>query len=141
MSYLQRADYVLAFGALELSQRLDRNFNGAEEVGVLEQAITLAASDIDRKLAGRFFVPFDPLPPLLKPVALALCRYYLWQSGENLLNEEHIVYLNYRRALKELEFLAEGKGGLEPPRTGRGGGVSVAAPEAVFSSDVRRRML
>lgn len=141
MAYLLRSDYVTAYGALELSQRLDRNFNGAEEQGILEQAIELAASDIDRKLAGRFIVPFDPLPVLLKPIALALCRYYLWQAGDNLLNEEHIVFLNYRRALKELEFLAEGKGGLEPPKPGRSGGVAVAAPAAVFTPQLLRRVL
>lgn len=103
---------------------------------VLKNAIEEAEFEIDSRLRGRYTVPFDPVPGLIKVIATAIAAYsadLTFREVRDYSSELNPVLLRYDRAKMMLKSLASGESDLPPdvPESGdaSGGGVVVFAQQ------------
>ena len=139
MPYCTTQDMIERFGEQELIQLTDRTGTGSIDSGVLDQAITDADQQIDRKLRGRYAVPIQPVPVELTPIACDITRYLLYRHKPP---EE--VRDRFEAALRELRDYATGVNVLDVAGTNAStsgsAGISVQAPAPVFTDDVLGKM-
>ncbi|MCK9193865.1 MAG: DUF1320 family protein [Nevskia sp.] len=133
MSYATREDYISRFGATELLQLVDRDRDGLEDAGVLDNAIADASAEIDTYLVSRYALPLIPIPPVLVRVCCDITRYRLFD--DRALDE---VRNRYTDAVKYLTNIANGtiKLGLDPSPATNGDDPSpdFTTGDRVFSS-------
>ncbi|WP_156272346.1 gp436 family protein [Neomoorella glycerini] len=87
---------------------LDENGNPTINTANVNKAIEAAGSEIDSYASVRYQVPFSPVPPVIKKLAVDIAVYNLFSrkwTGE----EEDNIILRYKNAVKLLEKIAEGK--------------------------------
>ncbi len=86
MAYLTEQDLINRIGAAEMLRLSDRDGDGLADAGVVEAAIDEAESAINGYLTGRYKLPLDPVPALLKGLAADLAIYGLhpWGAPEEM---------------------------------------------------------
>lgn len=87
---------------------LDGSGNPTINTANVDKAIEAAGSEIDSYASVRHQVPFLPVPPIIKKLAVDIAIYNLFSrkwTGE----EEDNIILRYKNAVKLLEKIAEGK--------------------------------
>lgn len=75
------------------------------------EAIDQASSEIEGKLASRYTVPFEPVPPLIKALCVNIAAYLAdltFREVKDHQTELSPVYLRYQRAQAMLEQLQVG---------------------------------
>lgn len=130
MSYATLADLVARYGEGELVSLTDVNSSGAINVGVLNQAISDADSEIDSYVAVRFSLPLATVPTELTRVACDIARYRLYDD-----RAPDEIRKRYEDAVKWLAAVANGSRslGLPPAQAPKATG-AVAA----FTGEARR---
>lgn len=110
MSYATLADLVARYGEDELVSLTDVNRSGAINVGVLNQAISDADSEIDSYVAVRFSLPLATVPKELTRVACDIARYRLYDD-----RAPDEIRKRYEDAVKWLAAVANGSRSLGLP--------------------------
>lgn len=135
MAYATLQDLIDRFGEEELIQLTDRADPPAEAVDAttVERALADAGHLIDGYVAGRYALPMDPVPDLVKRLACDLARYLLHTHAAT-----EVVKDNHRDALRALADIAAGRitlqaAGISAPAAGDA--VQASAPERIFTRD------
>ncbi len=84
----------------------DDDGDGAVDAGVIEAAATDASAEIDAALAGRYAVPFSPVPDLIRGLCASLAADALFRRRRETPSAAHAVEAERSRAL--LRLLASG---------------------------------
>lgn len=123
MSYANAAEMIARYGERELTELTDRVGAGVPDAALLERALSDAATEIDGYLRGRYALPPDTVPALLKRIACDIARYLL--AAERATDE---MRARYEDARKILAAIADGRVrlGLAPAVTDGGGAMEVA---------------
>lgn len=103
MSYSTYDDLILEFPKAEIDSLLDRDRNGREDDGVVDEAVGFADDLIDGYLRERYAVPLTTVPRNLVGVACDIVRYRLYQGQPT-----ELVQLRYDAALNWLKDVARG---------------------------------
>jgi phage gp36-like protein len=106
MAYATRQDMIDRFSEAELVQLTDKDAVRADSIveTVLERALADASATINAYLAGRYTLPLDPSPEILRLLACDIARYYLQiqEAGAQ-------VKARYEGAVKFLGRVASGE--------------------------------
>jgi len=143
MAYAAASDMIRQFGEAEVLALTDPENTGQIDQGILDGALIDASAEIDSYLAGRYKLPFVPVPRNLVRLCCNLARYHL--TGTNRLETEHIKD-RYDAAIRYLEFVAAGKVTIGPPDGGQptpdpSGSVQFVGGGKVFGRDKRGGVL
>lgn len=134
MAYCTRDDLESRFGTIEIADLLDQDNNGNEDGQRLDSAIADAGALVDGYIAGRYAVPLETTPALIKDVACDVTRYKLWR---NRAPEE--VQKRYDQAISTLRDISRGvislPPGTVPPQTVSETGFEYESNERVFTPD------
>ncbi len=87
MPYCTLADLNARAGEPEILQIADRDGDGAADPEVIEAAVAAAGVEIDTRLGGRYALPLDPVPAIVKSWAVSIARYVLHRDGP----PDHVV--------------------------------------------------
>jgi len=104
--YTEPQALVDAFGEAELVELTDRATPRANEVDfvVAQQACDRATAEINAALAGRYSLPLQTVPELLRYLALDLARFYLYDR-----EPPKIVQARFDAARETLRELGTGR--------------------------------
>lgn len=110
---------------------------------VIRENLERAGAQIDARLATTYTTPFNPVPRLIRDIAVDFAAYYcslIFRENRDFETDLHPVLLRYRRADSLLTQIATGRATIPPdgvePGTGVGARVvqTVSRPQ-LFSSD------
>ncbi|MCL6612625.1 MAG: DUF1320 domain-containing protein [Peptococcaceae bacterium] len=105
----------------------------------ISDAINDAASEIDGYCMARYPVPFNPVPAIIKKLAVDLALYNLFSlRGFDEDSPDKVIAERYRAAVKTLENLSRGIvtiGQPEPPDLAADNRPAFAGPERMFTRD------
>jgi len=102
MGYAVKQDMIDRFGERELVQLTNRDDHAATAIDdpALDQALADASAEIDGYLAGRYVLPLDPVPLMLKRNCCEIARYHLY--GERVIDtvaKRYDAVIAYLRAV------------------------------------------
>jgi len=111
--YCTKQDLIDRFGQDELVDLTQLNNTGVIDETVLGQAIADASAEMDGYLGGRYQLPLDTIPPVLKALCCNVARYNLYdeQASEQ-------VTKRYDAAIKFLFSVSKGEISLGVDDTG-----------------------
>lgn len=100
----------------------------------IDRALLEASSEIDLTLQGRYAVPLEPVPPVIRRVCIDIAVGALPRNGAT---EASVYERRARDARSLLASLAKGEttlgAGTSPaPASGNGGGMAYAGPQSDF---------
>ncbi len=129
----------------DLKQRLDVDVlvrltddAGTDQVNedVVNQAIEDASAEVDGYLQGRYNVPLQPVPTLVRRLAADIAIYLLFERrGLDDAGPDGVVYKSYQAARDTLLRISRGEvriGAAEPPAHSE---MQVKSADRVFSRD------
>ncbi len=113
MPYATVADLIDRLGEGRLQRLTDLS---DPPLGVMDEAVTLkaledATAEIDSYLAGRYTLPLNPVPPVLKVHACGIAHYRLLGGAASDADRE-----DYKAIIKYLDSVGSGKIALMPPK-------------------------
>lgn len=106
--YCSTVDINAAIPADDLVELTDDSHLGIADQVVIDQAIADAGELVDGFLRGRYTVPLDPVPGLLKTVATDITVWRIYSRRVRLTLPEAID-ARYKNALKLLDQIQAGK--------------------------------
>ena len=104
MTYATPQDLIDRFGEQEILDLADRDRDGVIDPGVVEDAISDAAGEIDGYLAGRYAVPLTIVPRVIQRIAIDMARYNLYDNQPT-----PIVEQRYQNAIDFLKGISRGQ--------------------------------
>jgi phage gp36-like protein len=144
MAYADKSDMETRYGKTEIANLEADGERG--ELAIIE-SLNDAAAEINGYLCRRYKLPLPAgnAYPLLKWASCDIARYRLWEGKLN--DDKDTVYVRYKRVVKVLEDLAEGKIALvdelgvelEPSESNIGARIIVTR-EKVFTNEELNRM-
>ncbi|MCC7167812.1 MAG: DUF1320 family protein [Rhodospirillales bacterium] len=132
-AYAARSDLEARYGANQLSQRLDRDGDGAEDTGVLASAIASASALADSYLGQRYAVPLQaPIDPAVAEAVSTMAWKFLWGGDAT----EQIAD-DFARAERFLARVGKGEANINHALVSSFamGAPQIAAPDPVFSRE------
>jgi phage gp36-like protein len=90
----------------ELIQLTDDDNAGVVDEAKVTDAIADADSEIDTYLRGRYPLPLDPAPRILKKLSIGIALYYLFHRRQ-IAND--VIKERYENAVKLLDRIAKGQ--------------------------------
>ena len=134
MAYCTLADLKKMFPSEKLIMLTDDDNTGMVDEARLAEAIAQADADIDAYCAGRFQVPFSPVPDIVRKISVDLTIYNLYSRRLDEIPKTRED--RYRDAIKKLEGIGKGLISIgEDPRPDPSG--YVGGPEADRDDDDR----
>ncbi|MCF7963976.1 MAG: DUF1320 domain-containing protein [Methylobacter tundripaludum] len=112
MAYCTLQNLEDRFGESELIQLTDESNVGAIDAVIVNRAITDADAEINSYLTA-YTLPLANVPANFELMACDLVRFYLYKN-----QIPDVVDTRYKKAIRYLEKVAEGKIKLEPDSTG-----------------------
>ena len=108
--YITREDIKAAVSLAELTQ-LTNDIGGSTEPdwAVVDRAIAYACEIADGYLMGRYTLPLEPVPSILRPVCSDIARYWLHTRRINTAEFPKPLQAAYDNALKLLAQVRDGK--------------------------------
>lgn len=110
MRYCSLADLQLAIPAQTLIWLSDDN---PEATGinplVIEEAVRQAEELVDAHLRGRYILPLDPVPTVVKDMTVNLARHWLYARRPEGSELPDAVTRTYKAAISMLESMRDGK--------------------------------
>jgi len=109
----------------------------AKIIGRIDEAIATADAEIDGYCAGRYSVPFSPVPPVIKGLSVEIAVYRLYQRRTVPERTEK----SYDKAVARLKDISKGLMTLgvapqpAPADTGDGVSVNCTAEDRIFTRD------
>ena len=90
-----------------LAQLTDDEAGAEINQAVVEEAIVAADEVIDAHLRGRYTLPFEEIPPILKRISADIAIFHLYGRREGELPET--ISKKYKDAVRMLEAIRDGK--------------------------------
>jgi phage gp36-like protein len=111
MSYCDIDDIKNDISEADLIQLTDDDNAGVVDEAKVTDAIADADSEIDMYLRGRYDLPLDPVPRILKKFSVGITIYYLHMRRRigSEISPDDAVAKRYKNALDELKLIAENK--------------------------------
>jgi len=138
MPYCVLADITNRISEETVIQLSDDGNLGVVDQAVVDGAIADAGELIDGYLRGRYILPLDPVPGLVRALSLDLAVYGLYSRRASFEVPEPVTdrYKNAVKLLSEIQKgnVTLGSAGVETP-VATGGAASVSGPERIFSRD------
>jgi len=109
----------------------------AAMIGRIDEAIATADAEIDGYCAGRYSVPFFPVPPVVKGLSIEIAAYYLYKRR----TVPEVIEKAYDKAVARLKDISRGvlTLGVAPPptatATGDAVGVNCSAEDRIFTRE------
>ena len=135
--YATAPDIIDRHGEDVLVLLADRDGDGVADEGVINQALTDAASEIDTYLAPKYDLPLETVPPILTRLAVDIAVYRLSPESDAGTEERRLRYEDAVALLKRLatrtaalDLAGDDGEALSRPRR-----VRVSAPGRVFSGE------
>lgn len=131
--YATRQDIIDIYGSDALTVAADRDGDGQEDAGVVDQALADATELMDSYIGAKYALPLPtPAPDVLRPICVDLAFYRLSQ-GAHALTEE--IEKRETRAIAWLKDVARGvvSLGIDPSPESAGGGVQVVSGDRRFT--------
>lgn len=75
--YATQQDIVDRYGEAELIVAADHDGDGEADPAVVEKGLADASEEIDTYLGGRYTLPLDPAPPILKRLCVDMALYHM----------------------------------------------------------------
>jgi len=138
--YCSHADILAQISPEVLIQLTDDANTGVADGTKVTQAIETADAEIDGYCAGRYNVPFSPVPPVIKGLAVEIAVYYLYKRR----TIPERIETSYDKAVARLKDISKGimSLGVAPPppaaATGDGVGVNCSAENRVFTRETMK---
>ena len=108
--YLTREDIAAAVGKVELVQLSnDDGYGSAPDWEIIDRAIAYACELADGYLTGRYRLPLEPAPSILRPLCTDIARHWLHSRRINAAEFPKPLQLSYENALKVLANIRDGK--------------------------------
>lgn len=143
MAYCTLNDLKEKISEEELIQLTDDEQTGLIVTSRTDRAIADADAEIDGYCAGRFSVPFDPVPPLMRKFSVDIAIYNLMQRREGADEERE---KDYKNAIRYLQDVAKGNAspGVQPPPDPPDdedvtGGTQVSTRDKMFGPDTMEK--
>lgn len=108
MPYCTLTDIVKAIPEENLIQLTDDEGRGVMDNSKIEEAINYAEQLIDGYLRGRYSVPLNPVPELIRRLAVDLAVFFLY-SRRFELNMPESMLERKRECIRLLEHIQQGK--------------------------------
>lgn len=109
-------------------------------IGRIDEAIAAADAEIDGYCAGRYSVPFSPVPPVVKGLSVEIAVYYLYKRR----TVPERIETSYDKAVARLKDISKGLmtlGVAPPPAAAADGdsvGVNCSAEDRIFTRDTMK---
>ncbi len=126
MAYCTYDDLINAFNADEILQLTDRDRDGVQDYGVLEDAQSFTDTFMDGFLRERYTLPLTKVPKSLTGIACDIVRYRLYEGEPS-----KTVQDRYEAALLYLRDIARGLVQLEVETGGES--IAFTKPTAIFT--------
>ena len=108
--YITRDDVLLGLAKMELVQLTNDDPYGSEpDLAVLDRAIEYACELADGYLMGRYTLPLDPAPSMLRHLCTDIARHWLHRRRINTADFPKPLEAAYSNAIKILEQIRDGK--------------------------------
>lgn len=132
--YCEHADILGQISPDVLIQLTDDTSDGVADMSRVTQAIATADAEIDGYCAGRYNVPFSPVPAVIKGLSVEIAVYYLYKRR----TVPERIEKAYDKAIARLKDISRGLLTLgvipEPiPAPAGSGSFSVTDNERVFT--------
>lgn len=144
MRYCSLADLQLAMPQQTLVW-LSNDDGAATELclPIVEEAVRQAEELADAHLRGRYVLPMEPVPTVVKDIVVHLARHWLYARRPEGSELPEAVTRTYKSALQLLESIRDGKITLGAAATGEAqpepGSFAVHARPRTFDDDLMRR--
>ncbi len=135
MAYSTQTDLLTKIDADELIAATDDEDTGVINADRVAAAIESADAEINGYLGGRYSVPLDPVPPIIKTYSIDMALYHIF--SRRLGPPEHIEK-RYDYAIKFLLKAAQGTislGVSDPEGNANNEQPEFSGPDRVFSRD------
>ena len=143
MRYCSLADLQLAIPAQTLIWLSDDNPEAAGiNLPVVEEAVRQAEELVDAHLRGRYVLPLDPVPTVVKDMTVNLARHWLYARRPEDSELPDAVTRTYKSALQMLETIRDGKltiGAQTGEAQPEPGEMKVRARRRTFDNDLLER--
>lgn len=108
-------------------------------IGRIDEAIATADAEIDGYCAGRYSVPFLPVPPVVKAISVEMAIYYLYMRR----SIPERIEDRYDKAVARLKDISRGllTLGVTPPASAADGdnvGVNCTAEDRIFTRETMK---
>lgn len=107
MSYCSLEDLKKAKPEIELVFFTDDENTGELDEDIIDEKISESDTRIDSYVGGRYSLPVEVIPKILKDIAVDLTIYFLWKRKNN--DAPEVVVKAYDDAMKQLENIRQGK--------------------------------
>ena len=108
--YITREDIAAAVGKVELVQLSNDDGYGSEpDWEIVDRAIAYACELADGYLTGRYRLPLEPAPSILRPLCTDIARHWLHSRRINAAEFPKPLQLSYENALKVMANIRDGK--------------------------------
>ena len=108
--YISRDDLSAAVSRTELVQLSNDDGYGSEpDWSVVDRAISYACELADGYLMGRYTLPLEPTPSILRPVCTDIARWWLHQRRINAAEFPKPLQAVYDNAIKILRSIRDGE--------------------------------
>lgn len=131
MAYFELEDLKKVVPESELVQITDDAGTGEIDEGVVNAARSRAEALIDTYCSQRYAVPFDPVPGVVKELAIDIALWQLYNRVEGAGENEYrrSVEERYRAAIQMLERIADGSLSIGTPQTKQSATMKVSTKE------------
>ncbi|BBO84479.1 hypothetical protein DSCO28_50450 [Desulfosarcina ovata subsp. sediminis] len=142
MAYCTLDDLLQKVSESDLIQLTDDDDIGSVDTDCTDRAIADAGSQIDAYCAGRYKVPLDPVPGIIRKFCVDIAVYNLFQRRRGAPDDR---YRDYSNAATFLQNVASGKATLgeqpepEAPEESTGQASIVGSRVKIFSPDLMER--
>lgn len=108
--YISREDLEMALSRVELIQLSNDDGYGSEpDWAVVDRAIAYACELADGYLMGRYALPLEPAPSILRHLCTDIARFWLHQRRINEADFPKPLIAAYQNAIRVLENIRDGK--------------------------------
>lgn len=120
MRYCTLADLLLAIPEQTMIQLSNEDpMATAVNIAVVEEAVRSAEEMVDAYLRGRYILPLDPVPSLVKDATVNLARHWLYARRPEGNDLPDAVRHTYKAATTTLEHIKTGKLTIGSTETGK----------------------
>lgn len=107
MAYSTQADLEEQISRAELVELTDDSGVGSVDTSALARAVADADAEIDSYCGGRYSVPFDPVPAIIRKISVDMAIYHLF-SRRSVLKVPEERQKRYDNAIRFLRDVSRG---------------------------------
>ena len=136
MAYCTKEDILEQLPEQELITLTDDAGTGTVDEDVVNRAITDADATIDAYCQGRYALPLNPVPEMIRKLSVDIAIYNLYSRRNDVMPDVRTE--RYKNAIRFLERVAEGKiqlGASTPQPESTANSVNLTSDERIFNRE------